>query len=123
MYLGEFQEYIKSLPKKTVFDYSISDPMSFRGYYDEVAFEIEEGSMTREECLKKIKKALTDTFTGYKGGEYTYNEYTPIHFCNYGHIYDGEYTGGWIAKIENKSDVYKSQEERLVKLAFVGSKK
>lgn len=39
-----------------------------------------EGS--REESLYLINEALNGVFTGYKGGCYTYNIYTKVHFEN-----------------------------------------
>lgn len=59
----------------------IEDVFSWRGCYDEVAFK-PTLTGTREESLKQINLALTEIFDGWKGGEFSYNEYTTIHFEN-----------------------------------------
>jgi hypothetical protein len=75
--------------------------------------------MSREDILKNIELAYTETFYGYKGGTYKYGDYTTVNFEEEGsrNYSDGRYVSEMIAKIEN-SEEYRSQEERLVKLAF-----
>jgi hypothetical protein len=116
MNLKEFKTYVESTIVGITFEYGISEPFSWRGSYDEVAFDVIEGIMTREEMLRRIEMAYTGTFHGYKGGEYRYNDYTDIHFeSGYGSYTDGDYCGQWIARIEGNEPV-SSQEERLVRL-------
>lgn len=119
MELKEFKQHIESFPKGTKFSYGISKPFSWRGSYDEVAFSIIENKMSREDILKNIELAYTETFYGYKGGTYKYEDYTTVNFEEEGsrNYSDGKYVAEMIAKIEN-SEEYRSQEERLVKLAF-----
>lgn len=118
MKLKDFKQHIESFHKETIFDFGISQPFSWRGVYSEVAFEMLEQPMTKEEILANIELAYTETFEGYKGGEFRYNDHTDIHFeTDCGSWTDGGYTSRWIAKFENKQ-AYLSQEERLVKLAF-----
>lgn len=118
MNLKEFKQHIESFPNGTKFGFGISQPFSWRGVYAEVAFEMLEQPMTKEEILANIELAYTETFYGYKGGEFNYDDYTNIHFEeSYGSYTDGGYTSQMIAKIENK-EVYSDQEDRLVKLAF-----
>lgn len=118
MKLKDFKQHIESFPNGTKFDFGISLPFSWRGIYSEVAFKMLEQSMTKEEILENIELAYTETFNGYKGGEYRYNDHTDIHFETDRSSYtDGGYVSRWIAKIEEKEE-YQSQEDRLVKLAF-----
>jgi hypothetical protein len=118
MELKQLKEHFESFPKGTKFNFGITKPFSWRGSYAEVAFAMIKQPTTREEILTNIELAYTKTFRGYKGGEYNYNDYTDIHFeTDYGSWTDGEYTSRLIAEIEEKEE-YKSQEERLVKLAF-----
>jgi hypothetical protein len=118
MELKEFKQHIESFPQGTEFEYGVSKPFSWRGVYAEVAFEMLEQPMKREEILANIELAYTETFNGYKGGEYRYNDHTDIHFeADYGSYTDGGYVSRWIAKIEEKEE-YQSQEARLVKVAF-----
>jgi len=118
MELKELKQQIKQAEIGKTFDYGISEPFSWRGSYDEVAFEILEQPMTREEILANIEKAYTGTFYGYKGGEFTYKDYTEVHFEEDTSSWtNGEYCAEMIAKIEG-GETYQSQEMRLVKLAF-----
>ena len=116
MELKEFKEYVESFPDEKVFYYSISTPFSWRGSYDEVAFAVAEMPMTKEDMLFRINQAYTETFFGYKGGEYKYSDYTTVNFEDDTSSYtDGGYCADWIAKIEGK-EPFKSQQERLVKM-------
>jgi hypothetical protein len=118
MTLGEFHDYISSYPDGTIFPFGVSAPFSWRGSYDEVAFKVLSTPMSRGNVLARIDLALTEEFQGWKGGEYRYERYTDVHFEDHGGACSsGEYTAEWIARIEG-GPVYKSQEERLVKLAF-----
>lgn len=119
MTLKDFKQHISKFPKGTEFNYGISKPFSWRGNYNEVAFSIVESQMTSEEILANIELAYTETFCGYKGGEYKYNDYTIVNFEEEGsrNYSNGGYTVQMIAKIDN-SEKYRSQEEILVKLAF-----
>ena len=118
MELKEFKQHIEQVETGKTFDYGISEPFSWRGSYNEVAFEILEQTMTRDEILANINKAYEGSFYGYKGGEYTYKDYTEVHFEEDTSRYtDGGYCAEMIAKIEG-GETYQSQEMRLVKLAF-----
>lgn len=118
MNLGQLRNYIKSFPEGHTFNYSLSEPFSWRGDYVEVAFSIEDTQSTREDLLKKINKALTETFHGWKGGEYRHYEHTNIHFeGGRGDYSDGEYTEKWISKLLNTREA-DSPEHRLVGLLF-----
>ncbi len=57
--------------------------MSYRGYYDELAFEPQD-DVSFGEMLAHAKAAMGATFTGYKGGEYTMESYTPCWIAEYG---------------------------------------
>ena len=70
------KEYFENTTNPKFF---LVDVFSWRGNYGEVAFEPSKTG-TREESLALIERALTETFTGYKGGEYDYNEWTDVHF-------------------------------------------
>jgi hypothetical protein len=116
MELKEFKNYVESFNDGTVFNYTISNPFSWRGSYDEVAFAITEYPMTKEDMLNRINQAYTGTFFGYKGGEYKYKDYTTVNFEDSTSNYtDGGYCSDWIAKIEDK-EPFKTQQERLVKM-------
>jgi hypothetical protein len=119
MNLKELKDYIESFPNYTVFKYGLSQPFSWRGSYDEVAFAIILDEMSKEDILNNIEIAYTDVFYGYKGGEYKYDNYTEINFeeKGNGNYTDGVYTSNMIAMLEN-TKTYKTQENRLVNLLF-----
>ena len=73
-------QYLKEYFEKTENPkFYLVDVFSWRGIYNEVAFvPSKEGSV--EESLRQIDRALTETFEGWKGGEYSYDEYTDVHF-------------------------------------------
>jgi len=60
-----------------------AEPMSYRGYYEDLAFEPAQ-NVTVASMLAHAKSALGATFTGYKGGEYTMHEYTDCYIAEYG---------------------------------------
>jgi hypothetical protein len=113
MDLGTFEKMVKGYPAGTKFKRGFSEPFSWRGSYDEVAFKIVDEEMTKAAIMKNIKKAYTKVFHGYKGGEYRYGSHTPVNFEeDYGSYTDGSYCGDIISKLEEKPS-YNSQEERL----------
>lgn len=124
MELKDFQQHISGFPDGTQFDFGITEPFSWRGSYDEVAFSIVENPMLKEDILKNIELAYSETFYGYKGGEYRYGASTTVNFEEEGsrNYSDGGYTARMIARIEETQE-YKSQEDRLVKLAFAKKNK
>ncbi len=119
MAFKDFKKHISGFPNGTQFNFGITKPFSWRGSYDEVAFSIVESPMSKEDILANIELAYTETFYGYKGGEYKYDDYTTVNFEEEGsrNYSAGRYVAQIIAKIEQKEE-YRSQEDRLVKLAF-----
>jgi hypothetical protein len=118
MTLKEFKDHLSNFPDNHIFDFGISEPFSWRGFYSEVAFEIVEQRTSKEEIMANINKAYNGTFIGWKGGEYVYDDHTEVHFEEDNSMYSGgEYCAEMIAKIE-KREMYSSQEMRLAKIAF-----
>lgn len=76
MTIRDLKEYFENTENPKFF---LTDVFSWRGFYSEIAFTPCEIG-TKEESLQLIKRALTETFEGRKGGEYTYDEYTDVHF-------------------------------------------
>lgn len=58
-------------------------PHSYRGYYEDLAFEPCKDS-TAQEMLNYAKEALGKTYEGYKGGEFKMHEFTECWLANYG---------------------------------------
>lgn len=66
-----------------VIPYGFGSAHSYRGYYGDVAFEPER-DVTIGSMLEHARAAVGTTFEGYKGGEYTMDEYTACWIATYG---------------------------------------
>lgn len=61
------------------------DPHSYRGYYDDLAFDPTIEKITVETALKILTEGcLGKTFSGYKGGDYVMGLETPVWWAEYG---------------------------------------
>ena len=97
-------------PETTVrFDFGRLKPReldSYRGYYDQLALGWweSEKDVTVAELLVECRKAVGNTFDGYKGGEYKMTLSTPLWVANYGDCHDTAIVGvvdaGWQVVIE-----------------------
>ncbi len=57
--------------------------MSYRGYYSDLSFETQEDPKPVAAFLEQCQRALGDTYTGYKGGDYDMGEDTPLWRADY----------------------------------------
>lgn len=104
--LGEFIKELESTDlkydeetyKEVEFDFGTAVPTelsSWRGSYDELALgyklsgydnDSEHFANTKaDKLLEHLKSAIGKEYEGYKGGDYTMNEDTPVWVANYGH--------------------------------------
>lgn len=60
------------------------NPHSYRGYYDQLAFEPTPNEQLVEEALEVVRPCLGWTFEGYKGGGFTMDDHTECWFAWYG---------------------------------------
>lgn len=67
---------------------TFKNPHSYRGDYNDLAFEICDAPLTVREIKQFVKAAATETFIGWKGGNYEYDEYTQIHLSARGQAAD-----------------------------------
>lgn len=74
----------KEDPKKTLAR-GFDNPHSYRGYYDQLAFEPCEGPITVGRLLQFARSALGATYQGWKGGDFTMGPYTDCHLAEVGH--------------------------------------
>lgn len=56
---------------------------SYRGYYDQLAFDVSEDISTVAVFLGKLRDCVGKTFTGYKGGEYLMDLSTQVWISEY----------------------------------------
>jgi len=83
-------------PKRVCFDFCTAIPVSFdswRGSYDLLALNYkmtgrddykDPKEMLATDFIQMCKNTIGARFTGYKGGEYTMHDYTPVWVDNYG---------------------------------------
>jgi len=91
MYIGELRDYLEQFPKDRVCKSAFKDPHSFRGYYDEAAVvPCKNEGITVGDMLNTIDRLLSETFVGYKGGDFNYTKHHEIHFSHYGFATDLE---------------------------------
>lgn len=88
MTLGELIEHLEREDPDRVVPLGFTHAHSYRGYYGDLAFEPCEHT-TVGAMLAEVRGALGQTFTGYKGGEYTMGEYTDVWLAEWGRTGEG----------------------------------
>jgi hypothetical protein len=83
MTLGELIEALKQEDPARVIKLGFNEPHSYRGYYERLAFEPRE-NVSVGSMLEAARAALGSTYEGYKGGDYTMDEYTDCYLAHYG---------------------------------------
>lgn len=83
MNLGKLIEELRNADPDYIAPIGFAAPRSYRGYYEDVAFEPAE-NVSVASMLRHAESALGATFEGYKGGEYTMDEWTTCWISNYG---------------------------------------
>lgn len=83
MLLGEVIKRLEKEPLGKKVARGFGTPGSYRGYYDELAFEPKMNTDVHY-MLLQAKQARGTTYRGYKGGEYKMDEGTPVHIACYG---------------------------------------
>lgn len=98
MTIKELYDKIESWPEDTM-DFCITDVFSWRGVYAEPACSLACMSVSKQENLDMLNKLTSETFDGWKGGEYTYCSADTINFeCGEGSYSGGEYIIRFLAK-------------------------
>lgn len=87
--LGKLIEGLAALPVDTPVRIDVSGAApggahSYRGYYSDLAFEPDGDWDTVAKFLGAARVALGQVFRGYKGGEFTMHERTPLWLAPYG---------------------------------------
>lgn len=82
MTLKELIERLEKEPNKFL-KLGFTNAHSWRGSYSELAFEPCEGAKVSD-MLYEAKNALGKTFEGWKGGDFTMNEYTEVFLSTVG---------------------------------------
>lgn len=80
MYLHELIAELERHDPTTVVRTGFDSPHSYRGYYDELAFE-PASNVTIGSMLEAAREANGSTYRGWKGGGFTMEDWTPCHLA------------------------------------------
>jgi len=83
MTLGALIEWLEGQDQDMIVRDGFSSAHSDRGDYSELAFTPKEET-TIKDMLAHARGALGATFQGWKGGDFTMEEYTSVYLGNYG---------------------------------------
>lgn len=83
MYLFELIARLEREPADKVIRVGFRKPHSYRGYYEDLAFE-PAPNVCVGDMLSDAKASLGMKFCGYKGGEYEMNSHTECWLAEYG---------------------------------------
>ena len=67
--LGKLIAALEAMPEGSTV-VNLTEPHSYRGYYDDLAFELHTGNRLASELLADCKNAMGKVFEGYKGGDF-----------------------------------------------------
>lgn len=85
LYLGELIEALeKGYPLDEEWKIGLHNPHSYRGVYEDLAFEPTTTSMTTAEMLEVIRPCIGQTFEGFKGGDFRMNQHSNVWLAYYG---------------------------------------
>ena len=84
MLLKDLIEWLEEQDQNLIVKDGFGAPHSDRGDYSELAFDPEPTAKISD-MLEHAKSALGTTFDGYKGGEFTMNEWTSVYIGKYGY--------------------------------------
>lgn len=80
--LGELTEKLASLPADTPVRFDdgmgVGEEDSYRGFYSDLAFATGAPDTMAASVLLACHRAATNTYTGYKGGDFKYGPDTPL---------------------------------------------
>jgi len=82
MTLGKLIAVLEAMPADTSVA-GLHSPHSYRGYYRDLAFEVE-GTTKARLLLAECRAAMGQVFGGYKGGDFMMGSLTPVWIANYG---------------------------------------
>lgn len=86
--LGQLTEALEAAPPQREVRFDTGEAIgaegSYRGHYADLAFGAGEGISTAATVLMACKRAATDSYEGYKGGDFTYGPKTPLWRGEYG---------------------------------------
>lgn len=88
MNLKELIEFLEARNPAQEVENGFGKSHSYRGYYEDLSFE-PVAFTTVGEMLKEARSALGNTYTGWKGGRFTMDEYTTCWLAHRGDTGEG----------------------------------
>ena len=85
--LGELIARLEKLPSEKIIKRAFKNAHSYRGFYEDLAFEPAE-NLTVRELLEIANGALGKTFSGWKGGHFLMTKDTSVWIANEGDTSD-----------------------------------
>lgn len=81
MQLGELIKRLESANQEQEVKIGFHNPHSYRGYYSELGL-CATSNVTVEYMLSELKSALGSTYEGWKGGDFTMDEYVDCYLVD-----------------------------------------
>lgn len=81
--LGKLIEALEAMPPDAQVA-NLDNEHSYRGYYEDLAFERLDGTRPASDLLADCKAAMGRVFQGYKGGDFVMGALTPVWVANCG---------------------------------------
>lgn len=79
--IGDLRKCIETYPDNII-PFKIVDMWSWRGIYQDACLEVELKNCGKHDLLIELSDLISNEFTGWKGGEYEYDDYDYVHFEN-----------------------------------------
>lgn len=79
--IGDLRKCIETYPDNII-PFKIVDMWSWRGIYQDACLEVELKDCGKHDLLIELTDLTNNEFTGWKGGEYEYDDYDYVHFEN-----------------------------------------
>lgn len=85
---------------------ALEGPHSYRGYYDELAFQPPTRRLPANKVAAIVRDVYGQSFEGWKGGQYTYGDLTPVWIATKGTDYNSGRLAGptddgqWVVMVE-----------------------
>jgi hypothetical protein len=110
--IREIRALLGVLDDHAVLAFGFDSPHSYRGYYDQPAVE-PTANVTVASMKGCLARLVTETFTGYKGGEFTYHENQDLHLSYYGESREFEWARFFLAVAASLVDNDSSEDANL----------
>ena len=102
MTLGELIIVLRKESPSKVVKLGFNNPNSYRGYYDQLAFELAR-KVSVSSMLRCAEESLGKVFEGYKGGDFKMDEWTEVWLAAYGSC--GDQLSGLLLEYMLKDEV------------------